>query len=229
MLINIFSKIITIFKGEEYKVDSRIPKSYMIKLTLSKFIALIRGFIIFRKVSKRVFVSHNVKIKCSSKIKFSGGINIDRGVYLDALSLEGVSFGNNVSIGKYTTIECTGSLKDMGKGLKVGNNVGMGSHGFWGCAGGVKVGNDTIFGNFVSVHSENHNYTDILTPIRLQGINRKGITIGNNCWIGAKVTILDGVDIEDGCIIAAGALLTEGIYKKNCIYGGIPARLLKLR
>ena len=32
-------------------------------------------------------------------------------------------------------------------GLKVGNNVGLGTHGYFGCAGGVKIGNDTIFGN----------------------------------------------------------------------------------
>ena len=137
--------------------------------------------------------------------------------------------GHNVSIGKYTTIECSGTVKNIGKGLSIGNNVGMGTHGYWGCAGGVTVGDNTIFGNYVSIHSENHIYTDVTIPIRLQGVERLGVSIGNNCWIGAKVTILDGVIIEDGCIIAAGSVLTNGRYKKNAIYGGVPAKLLKSR
>lgn len=158
-----------------------------------------------------------------------GTINIDRGVFIDALSIKGICFGDNVSIGKYTTIECTGSLRDIGYGLKVGNNVGMGTHGFWGCAGGIEVGADTIFGNFVSLHSENHNYNDLDIPIRTQGVNRIGIKIGENCWIGAKVTILDGVIVNDGCVIAAGSVVSRGIYEPNSIIGGVPARVLKKR
>jgi acetyltransferase-like isoleucine patch superfamily enzyme len=59
------------------------------------------------------------------------------------------------------------------------------------------------------LYSENHNYEDFNTPIRLQGVNRKGIIIGNNCWIGSKVTILDGVEIGDSCIIVAGAVANK--------------------
>jgi acetyltransferase-like isoleucine patch superfamily enzyme len=105
----------------------------------------------------------------------------------------------------------------------------MGSHGFFGCAGGVKIGDDTIFGNFVSIHSENHVSSNLTMPIRLQGVSRQGIVIGCNCWIGAKVTILDGVVINDGCIIAAGAVVTKGNYPRNSIIGGVPARIIKSR
>jgi len=63
----------------------------------------------------------------------------------------------------------------------------------------------------------------------MQGVNRKEIKIGSSCWIGAKVKILDGVQIEDGCINAAGVLVIERIYKKNSIYGGVPAKFLKSR
>jgi acetyltransferase-like isoleucine patch superfamily enzyme len=145
------------------------------------------------------------------------------------LSKNGITLGNNVSVGKNTTIECTGSIKYLGLGLSVGNDVSHGTHGFWGCAGGIEIGDDTIFGNYVSLHSENHNFDLKDIPIRLQGVNREGIKIGNNCWVGAKVTILDGVVIENGCVIAAGALLTKGIYKENSIYGGVPAKFLKNR
>lgn len=155
-------------------------------------------------------------------------LSIDRGCYIDALSLKGISFGNNVSIGKYTTIECTGTLKSLGKGLKVGSRVGLGTHGFFGCAGGIEIGDDTIFGNYVSLHSENHNFQDRYIPIRLQGVKRKGIIIGKDCWIGAKVTILDGTVIGDGCIVAAGAVV-RGYIPPYSIIGGIPAKVIKSR
>ena len=64
--------------------------------------------------------------------------------------------------------------------------------------------------------------------IRLQGVKRTGIKIGKNCWIGAKVTILDGVTIGDGCIVAAGAVVNSS-FPDNSVIGGVPARLLKQR
>lgn len=82
-------------------------------------------------------------------------------------------------------------------------------------------------GNFVSFHSENHNYEDKTIPIRLQGVNHKGIKVGNNCWIGAKVTILDGVQIGNRCVIAARAVVRAGKYPDNCIIGGVPAKIIK--
>jgi acetyltransferase-like isoleucine patch superfamily enzyme len=65
-------------------------------------------------------------------------------------------------------------------------------------------------------------------PIRLQGVTRKGIRIGNNCWIGSKVTILDGVTIGDGCILAAGTVVTKS-FPANSIIGGVPAKIIKSR
>lgn len=214
-------------KGQHFILDKNIPLNYILCLFVSKFFSLLYGMTIFSFKGKAI-VHHTTKIKCRNKIRWDGIILIDRGCYLDALSSEGVVLGRNVSIGKYTTIECTGSLKELGKGLKVGKNVGLGTHGFFGCAGGVVIGDDTIFGNYVSLHSENHNHSDLDIPIRLQGVSRKGIKIGNNCWIGAKVTLLDGVSIGNGCIVAAGAVV-RGIFPDDCVIGGIPAKILKHR
>ena len=104
-------------------------------------------------------------------------LNIDSNCYINALSIDRITFGDNVSIGKNTTIECSGTLKQLGQGLYVGNNVGLGSHVFWGCAVGIEIGDNTIIGNFVSMYSENHIYNERNVPIRLQGVTRKG-----NCY-----------------------------------------------
>lgn len=54
----------------------------------------------------------------------------------------------------------------------------------------------------------------------------KPITIGNGCWIGTRVTVLPGVTIGDGCVVAAGAVVTMDC-APNGLYAGIPARRVK--
>lgn len=224
---NLIDEFITKIKGEDFVLDKNIPLSYLAFFLLQKTCFLIVGICRFR-IMGRYFVHPSSKIKCSSKIRMGKNLNIDRNCYIDALSINGIQFGNNVSVGKNTTIECSGTLKDLGKGLKVGDNVGLGTHGFFGCAGGIEIGDNTIFGNFVSMHSENHNFSDHSQPIRLQGVNRKGIKIGSDCWIGAKVTVLDGTVIGNGCIVAAGAVV-RGQFPENVILGGVPAKIIKQR
>jgi acetyltransferase-like isoleucine patch superfamily enzyme len=222
-----FSRFISKMKGEHFVLDNNIPISYLFIFICRRALNCIIGMWKLKQL-KLCFVASSTIIRCSSKIRTGRNLNIDRKCFIDALSVNGIKLGNNVSIGKYTTIECSGSLKSIGKGLIVGDNVGMGTHGFFGCAGGIEIGSNTIFGNYVSLHSENHNYMNINIPIRLQGVSRKGIVIGNDCWIGAKVTILDAAHIGDGCIVAAGAVV-RGEIPPYSVVGGVPAKIIKSR
>jgi maltose O-acetyltransferase len=52
------------------------------------------------------------------------------------------------------------------------------------------------------------------------------IRIGDGCWLGANVTVLPGVTIGEGCVIAAGAVVA-GDCEPNGLYGGVPARRLR--
>jgi acetyltransferase-like isoleucine patch superfamily enzyme len=228
MLRNFIEVIISLIKGSEYKIDKEVSLGYLSSLSIQRFVMLIRGGFVF-KTFNLIFIGSNVTIKEKSKIRFQKGLTIQKDCYIDALSRMGLKFGKNVSFARGCAIECTGSLSHIGYGLSVGNNVGFSTNCFLGCVGGIEVGDDTIIGNYVTFHSENHNYDDPKVPIRLQGVTHKGIKVGKNCWIGAKATILDGVTIEDGCIIAAGALVQKGTYEANCIYGGVPAKKIGSR
>ncbi|MGM8362808.1 acyltransferase [Flavobacterium sp. ARAG 55.4] len=229
MLVRIINNLIRRIKGDQYTIDSTIGSFYLLCLIFTRAIMAIRGLLSFVKHRGLLFIGAGVILKGKSYIACGAGVTIDRGCFIDALSREGLQLGSNVSLGKRTVIECTGSLRHLGKGLIVGDNVGLGRDCFYGCAGGIEIGEDTIIGNYVSFHSENHNTKDINIPIRLQGVNHKGIQVGKNCWIGAKVTVLDGAIIGDGCIFAAGAVVKSGTYEENGIYGGIPAKLIKKR
>ncbi|MEO6522703.1 MAG: acyltransferase [Mucilaginibacter sp.] len=229
MFIRILNKLISRWKGHDYKIDHRVPLYYVLLLVLDRMVMLANGYISGISNNGLFFLSAKAKVKARSKVKVGRSVTIAQGVFIDALSEKGIWLGNNVSVGINTRIEGTGNLQFLGKGMRVGNNVGLGYDSFYGCAGGIEIGDDTIIGNYVSFHSENHVFDSLDVPIRLQGVTHKGIRIGKNCWIGAKATILDGAVIEDGCIIAAGAVVKAGLYTANNVYGGVPAKLIRYR
>jgi acetyltransferase-like isoleucine patch superfamily enzyme len=223
------NKLISKWKGQPYQMDKNIPTSYLLRVLIVRGWMLVRGKISGIRNKGLLFFSWKATVKCRSKLSVGRSVTIEHGAYIDALSSEGLVFGNNVSVGRNTRISGTGNLQLLGKGMKLGNNVGLGINSFYGCGGGIEIGDDTIIGDFVSFHAENHAFNTPGIPIRLQGVTRNGISIGKNCWIGAKATILDGAIVEDGCIIAAGAVVIAGTYKADTIYGGVPAKFIGKR
>ncbi|ADQ61862.1 Acetyltransferase (isoleucine patch superfamily)-like protein [Lactobacillus delbrueckii subsp. bulgaricus ND02] len=65
--------------------------------------------------------------------------------------------------------------------------------------------------------AENHNFGDTTRNIKSQGVNNKGITIEDDCWIGSGVIILDGVTIGRGSVIGAGTLVLKDIPPKSIV------------
>lgn len=114
--------------------------------------------------------------------------------------------------------------------IKIGNNVSMGDFCHIGAIDQVTIGDDVLFGSFVYITDHNHGGTDIaelgISP-RLRQLQSKGpVKIGNNVWIGDKVTILPGVTIGNNAIIAANAVVTKSV-AENSVVGGIPAKQIK--
>lgn len=218
-------------KGNDFELDKDISLGYLLGNIISMVINLIRGNIktfTSKKSSLLVFIGKRSKIKMNKKIKLGKGVNIGENVVIDALSKKGVTIGNNVRIGDYTRILCTGSLKKLGVGFKIGDNCGIGENCFFGSAGGISIGNDVIMGQNIRFHSENHNYEDMKIPIRMQGVTNKGIKIGNDCWIGAGTVFLDGVVVGNGCVIGANTVVNKSL-PDNVIAVGNPVRIIKQR
>lgn len=222
MIRFIFQKLLD-KSGKSYIIDSKIPKA-LIYITLSKrFFMLIRGYL---KTGKKVFVGRNTIIHNVSNISFGKNVTIDNNCQIDGFSSEKIQFGDCIKIGSYSTLSATSHLSKFGKGLKIGNNSAVGQFTQFGAAGGVEIGNDVIMGSYISFHSENHNFKDNTKLIREQGVTSKGIKIGNNVWVGAKATFLDGCVVGNNSVVAAGAVV-NGIYPDNSIIGGIPAKVIK--
>lgn len=111
---------------------------------------------------------------------------------------------------------------DCGKNIKLGKNVFINSCCHFQDQGGIEIGNNVLIGHNVVIATLNHNQN----PKLRASIIPKKVVIGNDVWIGSNSTILPGVHIEDGAIVAAGAVVTKNV-KKNTIVGGNPAKYIK--
>lgn len=120
--------------------------------------------------------------------------------------LGNLTLGNNVSIPRFSHIFCTEAP------LTIGNNV--------------------IFGPAPTIVTGDHRINEIGTPIFLSHEklpeNDAPVTIEDDVWVGAHVTILKGVTIGRGSVIAAGSVVNKPTLPYS-ISGGVPAKTIKFR
>ncbi|MCC5916111.1 MAG: acyltransferase [Cryomorphaceae bacterium] len=217
-------------RNPNFSFDPNLNTVGLISFIWDQVWSMLRGckLLFLGKNPKMALLGRGVRFFNTPKITFGKFLKLGDRVYLSALGKKGITLGNNVSIGAYSRVVVSTSLNHIGEHITIGNNVGIGEYAYLGGAGGLTIDDDCIVGQYLSCHPENHVADDLETPIRFQGVTRKGIYIGKNCWIGSKVTILDGVQIGDGCIIAAGAVVNKS-FPANSIIGGVPAKILKTR
>lgn len=88
------------------------------------------------------------------------------------------------------------------------------------CFKRIEIGTDVVISENVTIRdSDNHSIVDSKND------NTLSVKIGNHVWIGLNATILKGVTIGDGAIIAAGAVVTKDV-PSNSLVGGVPARVI---
>jgi acetyltransferase-like isoleucine patch superfamily enzyme len=222
MIKKLFQKMLA-KSGKSYQIDDRIPTQLIYSTLYNRMIMLIRGFL---KTGKKVFIGSNTRILNSSNIVFGKNVTIGSHCEIDGYASEKIVLGDCVKIGCYSKLLSTSHLSKFGKGLVMGNNSAIGDFTHFGAPGGIEIGNDVIMGSYISFHSENHNFIDTSKLIREQGVTSKGIKLGNNIWVGAKVTFLDGCSVGNNSVVAAGAVV-NGVYPDNVVIGGIPAKVIK--
>lgn len=167
------------------------------------------------------------------KIDFAEQLNLGRNVYIgdycnfNCLSLEGVQLGSNVTIREFGWLQLSSSLDNLGEKIIIGDNTYVGPRVVLGAAGTLKIGSNCQIGANVNFIAENHSFKGD-GRISEQGVNRQGINIGNDCWIGNNAIILDGVCLGNSCVVGAGSVITKS-FPDNSVIVGNPAKLLKSR
>jgi acetyltransferase-like isoleucine patch superfamily enzyme len=92
----------------------------------------------------------------------------------------------------------------------------------------VSIGRECIVADRVMLIDFDHGVVETERPIRLQGIYKRDVRVGNNCWIGYGACILRGATVGDNAIVGTSTVVTKDV-PANAVVGGVPARLLRMR
>ncbi len=145
------------------------------------------------------------------------------GSRIRAWILRGIGFQLGAGTVLWGTPTITGH-GDIYKRLKVGERCRFNIEMLLNLGAEIEIGNNVGFGHQVAILTEGH---AIGTPEYRSGEkHQRPVKIGNGCWLGARVTILPGVTIGDGSVVAAGAVVTKDV-PPNCLIGGVPAKVLR--
>jgi acetyltransferase-like isoleucine patch superfamily enzyme len=218
-------------RDPNYKWESNYSFRDLSLISMRRFNQSFRGLMLrpfLRKSTGLLFLGTRVKINHRYQLVVGKNMIIEDNVYIDALSENGIVIGDNVSIARDSILICTGVIAHKGSGITIGSGTGINARAYLSGQGGIHIGKDVIFGPEVKIFSENHNYSNPHLSIKAQGVTRKGVKIGDSCWLGSGVTVLDGVTIGNGCVIAAGSVVTKSL-PDNTVAAGIPAKVIKYR
>ena len=172
-----------------------------------------------------VAIEDGVRVRFADQIHLAKGVYVDHGVYLHAcpggITIgEGTLIMHNAELHVYNFRDLQQSRIVIGRESLVGESCVIRG------TGGVTIGDRVFLSPMVHIYSNNHVFDDPDVCFVDQGITTQGVTIEDECWIGAQAVILDGVTIGRRSVVAAGAVVNRSV-PPHSLVGGVPARLIR--
>jgi acetyltransferase-like isoleucine patch superfamily enzyme len=179
---------------------------------------------LFASCGRKVVFGKNLTLRHAHKITLGDQVVIDDNVVLDAKGQDnkGIVIGDGVYIGRNSIVYCKGGDLELGDRVNLSSNCQVFS------SNKLRIGEGTMIGAFSYLLSGGEYDRESEVPYADQsGMETKGpLLIGANCWLGARVTVLDAACVGDDSVLAAGAVVTRS-FPENSLLGGVPARSLK--
>jgi acetyltransferase-like isoleucine patch superfamily enzyme len=143
---------------------------------------------------------------------------------------EGTSFGDWIYLTAWDSYKCIvdGAVFEqmLIPELTIGAGCSIGAYNHITCTNKIQIGDRLLAGKWVTITDNSHGQTDFdslhIAPIKRPIYSKGPVIIGNDVWIGDKATILPGVTIGDGSVIAANAVVTKDV-PAYCVVAGNPA------
>ncbi|MFB0566635.1 MAG: DapH/DapD/GlmU-related protein [Candidatus Aminicenantaceae bacterium] len=181
---------------------------------------------LFKRTGRNVVFGRNVTIRHPKRIEIGNNVIIDDNCVLDAKgnSDVGISIGDNVIINRNTILSCKNGI------IKIGDNTNIGTNCLLHSVSSLILEENILIAAYCYiVAGGNHDFkrTDI-PMIQQPAISKGGILVKNDVWFGAGVKVLDGVKIDRGTIVGAGAVVTKDIPAFS-IAMGTPAKVVRSR
>lgn len=181
---------------------------------------------LLRRMGRGVALGRNITVRHPHKISIGDRSFIDDYAVLDAKGEKnpGITIGQNVIVGRNTILSCKGGSICLEDYANISANCSLLSE------TKIVVGKYTFLaGHCYLVAGGNHSFSRTDIPIMFQpSLTKGGISIGEDCWLGASVTVLDGVTLGKGSVIGAGAVVLGSLPEYSVAVGN-PAKKIKDR
>ena len=176
---------------------------------------------LFRSCGRKVVFGRNLTIRHPDRISLGNRVVLSDGAILDAKGTEGegILVRDGVFVGLHTVVTTTDGTIELDEKCNIGAYCRIGSY------GRTRIGKKTLLAAWVYVVGAGHDTSRTDIPILDQpNVTKGGAQVGDGCWLGARVTVLDGVKIGDGAIVGAHAVVTKDLPAFS-ISVGIPAKV----
>ena len=151
-----------------------------------------------------------------------GPFFLGRGLELHVEPRGQVRFGRFVWVGDGTKIRCHEGVVEIGAKTVMGQECTISAY------QQVRIGEQCVIADRAMFIDFDHGMVEVERPIRLQGIYKRDVEVGNNVWIGYGACILRGVSVGDNSVIGTNSVVTKDV-PANAVVGGIPARIIRMR
>jgi len=162
------------------------------------------------------------KLRFGRRLQTDGICFICPGVRLEIGRHARLSLGRWSWLGSGTKIRVHEGAVELGAKSVLGQDCTISAY------QSVRIGRECIVADRVMLIDFDHGVTEVERPIRLQGIYKRDVSVGNNVWIGYGACLLRGVSVGDNSIVGTSAVVTADV-PANAVVAGIPARVLRMR
>lgn len=112
--------------------------------------------------------------------------------------------------------------------IEIGDDVYIGRYVYISACNKIVISNGCVLSEHVYISDLTHGFDPQKGPIMTQELESKGgVRVGPNCFLGYRVTVMQGVDLGEWCIVGAHSVVTRSFPAYSMI-AGAPARLLKV-
>lgn len=170
---------------------------------------------------RNVIFGQNVVLRHPHRIRIADDVVIDDNCLIDAKgeTNTGITIGRGVFVGRNTILSCKNGDIVIGDAANVGFNCEIFS------ASRVAIGEGTLLAAYTYLIGGDHDAGDRTRGVLEQERQSRGIVVGAGAWLGARVSVLDGVTIGDRAIVGAHAVVRSDV-PPGATAVGIPARVL---